>query len=393
MRICRICLTEEKKNQNFTEFFDAYYNFASQLHFLTNISIVELKNLSPALICAKCQSDLAIAVKLKKIAFVADKFFKKLTHEEEIKLLKQEIYNHSQIKPEIITEELEDKNYVSLENFNEESNNEWKLTEEKLDNDEENFENCRQNKNSEEKIVKSKRKTATETKRKYKKGGNKDGLCSICGKNLWSTERLQNHIKVRHEIVSIDDYKQCPIEGCSKKFKIQLYVDRHVDNMHNPNKSDKKKKEESLPCLFCGIFLKSKSALKQHENRHLISTTPEKVLTHSCDICGYKADKKIKVQYHIERVHLHLRKFKCKLCSADFVHASLLQYHEFTVHLNIRKFVCRFNCGKSFTRSYCRTIHERIHKNERPYNCKFCERTFIHHSDWRRHEMKHTNSI
>lgn len=202
-------------------------------------------------------------------------------------------------------------------------------------------------------------------KRSYIRGGNKEGICNICGKNLWSEERLINHIKVKHEIIPLSEYIPCPKEGCRKKFKIQLYVERHIENMHS--NIPKVKVQESFPCSYCGVFLGSKNALKQHENRHLIATRGEEMLIHSCDMCGYKADKKIKVQYHIERVHLQLRKFKCKICPADFVHASLLNYHELTVHLNLRKFACRFNCGKSFTRSSCRTIHERIHKNERPY--------------------------
>lgn len=105
---------------------------------------------------------------------------------------------------------------------------------------------------------------------------------------------------------------------------------------------------------------------------------------------------------------LYLR-FKCSFenCSAAFVHRELLNYHV-RKHLNIRNFACRY-CGKTFTTKNCCTIHERlehflnyssqfcvlilitprIHTDERPYSCRFCERTFIHHSDHRRHELKH----
>jgi hypothetical protein len=177
----------------------------------------------------------------------------------------------------------------------------------------------------------------------------------------------------------------CPVEGCRKRFKIQLYVDRHVLNIHNRDKTQTKEKE-FWPCSICGIILGSKTALKQHEYRHTVPAQEKKLHSYFCDLCSFSSDKKIRVKYHIERIHLQLRKFKCKVflkflfkilfliyfysnfkfCDQAFVHSSLLQYHELRIHLNLRKFSCRY-CDKSFTRSSCRLIHERIHTNERPY--------------------------
>lgn len=202
-------------------------------------------------------------------------------------------------------------------------------------------------------------------KRSYQKGGTKEGICNICGINLTTKERLMNHIRVRHDIVNENEMIPCPIEGCRKRFKIQLYVERHVQNIHKRDRTQPKEKEH-WPCAFCGIILGSKTALKQHEYRHTVPAQEKKLHSYFCDLCSFSSDKKIRVKYHIERIHLQLRKFKCKFCEMSFVHSSLLQYHELRIHLNLRKFSCRY-CDKSFTRSSCRLIHERIHTNERPY--------------------------
>lgn len=163
--------------------------------------------------------------------------------------------------------------------------------------------------------------------------------------------------------------------------------------------------------------------VRAHEKTHLN-------IEYICDLCGSSFRVKAYLTAHVQKVHMKLKKwdlllalmvhdflmhpflylrFKCSFenCSAAFVHRELLNYHV-RKHLNIRNFACRY-CGKTFTTKNCCTIHERlehflnyssqfcvlilitprIHTDERPYSCRFCERTFIHHSDHRRHELKH----
>ncbi|CAG9804586.1 unnamed protein product [Chironomus riparius] len=414
VKVCRVCLAPESKKEKFTRLFGENKQLSVQFFFTTNITVMEFMDIAPALICDRCKGNLEIAYRFKKMALVADKFFNNLSLDKEAEIFREYKLDESenfyleniQIKHEqtMRDDDIEPIQFLDSnldqsdwnvnqytvsndDNFDRNDDIDSSSSDDFNDDDDDFFSQMPPKK---EKSPKKEKKDPSQ-KRSYIRGGNKEGICDICGKNLWSEERLKNHIKVKHEIIPLTEYIPCPIEGCRKKFKIPLYVDRHIENMHS--NTPKKRVQESFPCSYCGVFLGSKNALKQHENRHLIAVRGEEMLIHSCDMCGYKADKKIKVQYHIERVHLQLRKFKCKVCPADFVHASLLNYHELTVHLNLRKFSCRFNCGKSFTRSSCRTIHERIHKNERPYSCKFCERTFIHHSDHRRHELRHTGGI
>lgn len=359
------------------------------------LQVFEISANAPALICFQCQNDLHTAARVKKVSIVADKFFKNMVKSEEVRLL-TEVGIHIDItQDEIVTEikqevdpsdfnEVAEDDFLKFENANYESDPDWSMeeaeednknTQNKTEDDDELFDfqppseterKPRKKSLKEKKIKREKIKYNKDgSKRSYTKGGTKEGICNICGINLTTRERLINHIKVRHEILSDNEMIPCPIEGCRKKFKIQLYVDRHVENIHNKEKPPKEK--EFWPCSYCGIILGSKTALKTHEHRHTVPAQEKKSHTFFCDLCSFSSDKKIRVQYHIERIHLQLRKFKCRMCPADFVHSSLLQYHELRVHLNLRKFVCRY-CDKSFTRSSCRLIHERIHTNERFVN-------------------------
>jgi Zinc finger, C2H2 type len=339
---------------------------------------------------------LKVAVRIKKKALVADEYFKKIVQPDEVKLLNDIKSNMLEFQAipstEMVTEikqEVDPADFNADDDFNwpeyannnsnksssssnSNSDSEWNaesVPKPKNDEDDEeifSFNPFQPAKKVKQKWKKRDRRTKQgQSKRTYVKGGTKDGICDICGINLTTKERLRNHIKVRHEIIPEEEFLKCPVEDCRKRFKIKLYLDRHMANIHNKDEKPPKEKE-FWPCSFCGIILGSKTALKQHEYRHTVPAQEKKCHTFFCDICGFSSDKKIRVQYHIERIHLQLRKFKCKMCPADFVHSSLLQYHELRVHLNLRKFVCRY-CDKSFTRSSCRLIHERIHTNERPY--------------------------
>lgn len=350
------------------------------------------------MICNQCEENLTNAVRVKQTSLVADKFFKNLIKSEELKLLSEHGVNTSELpseemitefKQEIDPHDIQDNEEDFFNSQDYDSDPDWNLgktknesqaTKEEEESEEDDEDDDLANSSAPETSTsqksdrhhkprrayrKSKERVSRSEKRSYQKGGTKEGICNICGINLTTKERLMNHIRVRHDIVNENEMIACPIEGCRKRFKIQLYVERHVANIHNRDRTATKEKE-FWPCSICGIILGSKTALKQHEYRHTVPAQEKKSHSYFCDLCSFSSDKKIRVKYHIERIHLQLRKFKCKFCEQAFVHSSLLQYHELRIHLNLRKFACRY-CDKSFTRSSCRLIHERIHTNERPY--------------------------
>lgn len=194
-----------------------------------------------------------------------------------------------------------------------------------------------------------------------------------CGKVLSYKAGLADHVLMHHTIVPESEMFPCQI--CGKKFKLKSYVERHVKTTHAENKSTSK-----APCTVCGLFI-TKSFLRSHEAKHFKpKDAPQKARIYSCDLCGRSVSEKFYMQLHFERVHLKLKKqvfhflifflrticnqfsfnrFKCKQCSAAFVHGTLLDSHVRNIHLNIKPYVCRY-CPKAFLRPGCRKIHERF---------------------------------
>jgi uncharacterized Zn-finger protein len=335
------------------------------------------------------------AANLKRISLVADKFFRKLSQEFEEGLLKDFLKNTKQ------TDEPEVDDYLD-------EMIEYDDTVEMLE-DEEWSEDKAEDKLVEE--VALPKETKPDTPRKYVKGQS-SRKCELCGIVCSSTQRLRNHIRVRHQIVA--DSEKIPCKICGKKFKIQEYLDHHIKNQHT---GAPQKPREKYPCSMCGKFLSSVPALKNHEERHTIELmSPEEmnknIKKFVCDLCGLRFRLKSYVFNHIENVHIRT-KYPCVLCPEGFYKKYEMKDHIRRYHTMETPYACDFKgCEKKFARKKNLKIHivsgsvglfrdlftnfnflqQRIHTGERPYACtyEFCEKRFMHFIDKKRHMISHT---
>lgn len=197
---------------------------------------MEVNKHAPALICSKCQIDLASAAKFKKISLVADAFFQKLLAPHEEKLFGSDYKldtsepepveqftlhtNEEEVEIEVLEEYLDDIiEYDEIEVENDVKNNEIHdeeiiVTEVK----DEEFRVAVESANRKE-------RQQLET-RKKKPGTNKTIHECYCGMKFASAHRLNNHVKVRHTEVPDDQKLTCLT--CGKKFKIQDYLELHI---------------------------------------------------------------------------------------------------------------------------------------------------------------------
>lgn len=189
---------------------------------------------------------------------------------------------------------------------------------------------------------------------KFKKPADRKNHECFCGQSFASKIRLNNHIKIKHTEMSEEEMLTCLT--CGRKFKIQAYLEMHIRNIHTDNPM---KHRQRVACSICGQILKSLTALKNHEEKHVLDTLPEQDFKKfECDICGMRFRMKSYVFNHMNNAHLRT-KYSCEFCAKGFYKRYELNEHIVRVHTKERPFECEWEgCGKTFARQKNYAIHK-----------------------------------
>lgn len=86
-----------------------------------------------------------------------------------------------------------------------------------------------------------------------------------------------------------------------------------------------------------------------------------------------------------------VRGYQCEFCLKFFKHVSNFKSHQL-IHTNLKPFKCRF-CGVGFKQTGNLKAHERIHTGDRPYKCSYCGKQFARSTTRNTHERLHTGSV
>ena len=100
---------------------------------------------------------------------------------------------------------------------------------------------------------------------------------------------------------------------------------------------------------------------------------------YACDKCDYTSDKQIHLRFHIEAVHLKLKKYKCSVCSHSSYQRPALSVHVEGIHKNetcrIIKIGCSL-CESNQSHTFCERKNENGEKKiDGKYACEKCDYT------------------
>ena len=143
--------------------------------------------------------------------------------------------------------------------------------------------------------------------------------CKLCPKRCHSVKDLSEHIEEKHA--------KCP--KCQKILMHKRYLKEHLLRHDLKDTSSNKFK-----CLQCEKFFKTKTTLKNHEERtHQEPKTKQKEVF-QCSNCTKSFPSKSNLNRHIKSAHKR-QTFECPYCSKFLCRSDVLKDHIRFVH-NIR---------------------------------------------------------
>ena len=240
-------------------------------------------------------------------------------------------------------------------------------------------------------------------------------VCNTCSQEFGTKKELAYHMGTEHNDLSLcenggdlhslkPEALQC--EYCEYSSTVRQYLERHVKAVHL--------KERNFVCSECGFGFSEKKSLQSHIERNTItSTTGESALQCSkfkklpssasehiakdgstnefyCLQCSYRSKCPSDTKRHVERMHLKLKKFVCKVCDRGFSSKPNFYLHMATDHgdrslidqrPNIAKRLELHHCQFcSYSTKYPKDIQRHfnsIHNKERQhFFCDRCDKKF-----------------
>jgi KRAB domain-containing zinc finger protein len=249
-------------------------------------------------------------------------------------------------------------------------------------------------------------------------------VCNTCNQDFSNKRELAYHLGTEHNDLSLcenggslhslkPEALQC--EYCEYSSTVRQYLERHVKAVHL--------RERNFVCSECGFAFSEKKSLQGHLDRNTITTSNgvailqcskfrklsssagEHVAKNKdtnefyCLQCSYRSKCPSDTKRHVERMHLKLKKFICKLCDKGFSSKPNFYLHLATDHGDNSLIAQRPNIAKrlelhhcqycSYTTKYPKDLQRHfnsIHNKERQsFFCDRCDKKFADKRGLMRH--------
>uniref|UniRef100_A0A182UDZ4 Protein krueppel n=1 Tax=Anopheles melas TaxID=34690 RepID=A0A182UDZ4_9DIPT len=135
------------------------------------------------------------------------------------------------------------------------------------------------------------------------------------------------------------------------------------------------------------------STNKENDEKDVASAAPEPIKTVEgrnlyCYICEKTLGNRSAYSYHVNQVHLNIKKFDCTFCEKKFGNQRLLNNHIANLHSRERNFGCTV-CDKRFKTNVALYNHMRVHDDKLQFSCRFCDKKFRFRNHLVSHELVH----
>ena len=167
--------------------------------------------------------------------------------------------------------------------------------------------------------------------------------CLMCAKTFYNPHSKKLHIEISHG--NSEHIFKC--EVCDMKFKMRIYLKRHLRTKHY--------KSKTYACKICNKIFPQKVCLTNHWNR--MHENGGKL--YKCDFCD-EMFKKESLMKHISIVHNYKssKMYSCGICEKQSKNKSNLEKHKIEVHDRLKTFKCDL-CEKTFSKQIHLDTHNR----------------------------------
>lgn len=201
--------------------------------------------------------------------------------------------------------------------------------------------------------------------------------CPECDKTLHTVKAVTHHCELHYQNKSF----KFKCERCRKFYKTEAHYKNHVKVCLTSDASIRK-----FSCEICMKSFKENRHLSVHMNTHL---PDEKKYTNNCKICDKNYSSVFSLRQHIKVVHINHARFKCQYCPKEFSRKANLDSHHIT-HSDIKLYECEICLLKLKTKANLR-VHKKLHSTDPNdlVECKVCHKQFKTSNQLTNHMITH----
>ena len=210
--------------------------------------------------------------------------------------------------------------------------------------------------------------------------------CEKCGIRFSSKSNLRRHRLNKHNLIILNRSESVELPKPNVKSHGKLYLSKDEEETYKKSHSNLVTIVTESPVAMeressVTIVTESQVAMERESSVTMVTGG------HQCEHCGKCFRKKNNLTRHI-KIHMGLQ-FRCKYCSRTYSSSSSLCKHKRSHRKAADSLMCSY-CEYTCFRSDIMKEHiEGVHEKIRKYRCEICSKDFVYRSEFYKHKAKH----